>query len=74
MRRIYDPLPGQEFIPYLKLITDYEPSNEPLKRPQTEICVRVRDNIFYAGYDRLPTMYSLPDNEDDFHIPEPRFV
>ena len=74
MRNIYDPTPGNEIIPYTKLIIDYEINGDPIYRHKTEICKRIKNRIYYAGYDRLPAIYSLPDDPDDFIIPQPIYT
>ena len=72
MKETYDP--DNDIKPFHKLIIDYEIPIEPLKRPKQEVCLRIKNHIFYEGYGRTPLIYSLPENPDDFPIPEPRYV
>ena len=72
MKNIYDPDPDFEEVPYLNLnVDDYQMQGPPKKDPEIPTCRRVRDNIYYAGYERIPILYNLPQEYDDFVIPNP---
>ena len=63
-----------DFAPFVRLAIDYEITGEPLRPPLPNHYKRMEDNIFYEGYDRQPFLSNLPEDREDYHIPNPVFT
>ena len=63
-----------EFAPFARLAVDFEITGEPLRRPGVNHYERMRDSIYYEGYDRSPSLSNLPEDMEDYIIPNPIFT
>ena len=62
--------------PYLKFasITDYYNANNPLQSPQISQAKLVNERIFQSHLDYNINLLNLPQDWDDWVLPEPKYI
>ena len=71
----YIPVEDVDEPPYMRLVQDRVPEGEPIRPPRRELCATINTRIFcHAVSGRQCSIYSLPDNMEDFPIPDPIYA
>ena len=73
MKRKFFPLPGEEEAPFYKLSDDYELTMNPLICIQQNLLSYIQEYIFSENYERKLSIKNLPENEDNYIIPNPKY-
>ena len=66
--------PDADTAPYLKLVVDFLPDNEPLRQPRMSLVQRMEAHIFSPGYNRQLILSDLPEIMEDYPLPLPRYT
>ena len=75
MKELYiDPVQDLELAPFFKLLVDYEVEGDPVRPPPQPYGSHIHEIIFSPGYGRLPSLLTLPEDREDFPIPQPIYV
>ena len=65
--------PDNDNAPYFKLVIDFVPDNEPLRRRRISLVERLVRYIFNPGYERQLIICDLPKDMDNYALPAPTY-